>query len=958
MRLDPDKAITQLVHDAWGTRQGLPDRRVAAIAQTADGYLWIGTGSGLARFDGIAFTVFRSASVPEIGNDDIRALQVDGTGALWIGTYGGGLTRLQNGKFTRFTTADGLAHDTVYRISRGRGDVLWIGTGGGVSRLEAGAFTNFSTADGLDSNVVFPVLEDREGAVWVGTYGGGLSRYQDGEFTTFRAADGLGSDLILDLLEDPDGSLWVSTYGGGLVRYRDGVFSRFVGENGAGHDRPFMLLRDRSASLWIGNYDGGLSRLHEGRYAHFNRRQGLSDNLVLALFQDREGSLWVGTTGGLDRLRNGKLTHYSTAEGLSHDRVYAVYEQQAGTLWIATEGGGLNRLRDGQVSVFTAADGLASDNVVSLAGDRAGDLWIGTVGQGVSVRRGGRFINHGVAQGIQGLIYALAEGPDGAMWVGGSAGLGRLRDGQFTPLDKDDGLPAEAVRAMLQDRDDGLWIGSNGGGLSLLRQGGFTTWTGADGLGGNFVYALHQDDDGVLWIGTKDGGLSRFKQGRLFAFAGRGGMDNTAVYQILEHDGALWLSSPNRLLRVDKRQLDAVAAGSGALVETTVLDQAAGLRGGFNGGSQPAGWKAADGRLWFASDAGLVVVDPDSIPVNGLIPPVHIEWLLVDGRRVDGNAGAPANGIELPPGRGNLEIHYTALSLVAPDQVRFRYRLEGFDAGWIEAGTRRVAYYTNVPPGRYRFQVLASNNDGLWNQEGAVIAFHLTPAFHRTWWFAVLAGLAALLAVLALHGLNTRQLRRRSQALAGIVTERTRELAAANAALRRLSTLDALTGISNRRGFDQKFEEEWARARRHGWPLSAAMIDIDHFKPFNDGYGHQQGDDCLRQVADALRQGTARSGDHVARYGGEEFLVLLPNTGPEGAVAVAERLRRAIEALAIPHEFAGDTRHVTVSAGVGTALPGQDRIPGELIARADAALYEAKRSGRNQVAVVPENPLA
>lgn len=945
LELDPDKAITQLVHDVWGTKQGLPSKRVQAIAQTPDGYLWIGTLAGLARFDGIRFTVFPSSLYPALGNDDIRALYVDRDGALWIGTYGGGLTRLVGGKFKRYTIKDGLAHDIVYRVMQGRDGTLWIGTGGGVSRFAGGTCTNLTKADGLGANMVLALLQDREGAIWIGTYGGGLSRYRDGKIdATYRAADGLGSELVIDLHEAADGAVWASSYGGGLVRLTGGRVERIVAANGTPHERSTSMREDSSGSLWFGSYGGGLHRLAGGRISTITKAQGLSEDVIRALFQDREGSLWVGTLGGLDRLRNGKVTHHSTLEGLSHDRTFAVQEDANRTLWIASEGGGLDRVAAGRITNYSTADGLASNNAVSLAIDRAGDLWIGTVDAGISVKRGERFVNYGVEQGIRGLVFALEPDASGGMWIGTSTGLGHMRDGKFTLVRSSEGSAEQSIRSLHLDRHGALWIGTNGGGLSRYAGGRFETYTTEDGLSGNLVYAIHEDAKGTLWFGTKDGGLARFKDGRFFGFAGPGGLGSDAILAIVEHAGELWMTHPNRLVRVAKSQLDAFASGETRRVDAVAYDEADGVRGEFSGGSQPAGYRRADGKLWFASDAGAVAVDPDSIATNRLAPPVRIEQILRGGERLDISAGAAAPAVELRPGSSNFEFQYTALSLVAADQLRFKYRLLGFDEDWVDAQNRRTAYYTNIPPGSFRFEVVASNNDGVWNTRGDSFAFRVHPEFYRTSWFYALCGALLLIAAYGVYRLRVQALRARARSLAHTVEERTHQLternqeldglshqlAAANEVLQKISIEDALTGLANRRRFDEKLEEEWQRARRAGEPLSAVMIDIDEFKAFNDRYGHLQGDECLRRVASELMQGAARPGDLVARYGGEEFVVLLPDTDAAGALAVAERLRRAVESLAIAHQFtSGVLKVVTISAGVATVYSlGTNSLPG------------------------------
>lgn len=942
--LDPAKAITQYVHDSWGTKEGLPNRRVNAIVQTRDGYLWLGTADGLARFDGVRFTIFNSRTNPEIGNNDIRALFEDEDGALWIGTYGGGVIRHKDGRFTRYTTQDGLVHDVVYRIAAARGGGIWVSTGGGFSRLRDGRFTNYTAAQGLVNNRVFPVFDGPHDTTWIGTYGGGLSRLHAGKFTTFGEAQGLGSSIVFDILQDIHGKIWVSTYGGGLLRFDGDAITRFTTKDGLGENRVLDLLEDRASTLWIGTYDGGLSRLRDGRFTTYTKRDGLTDNLVLALYEDREGSLWVGTANGLDRFRNGKVTIYSTAEGLTHDRVYAVYENAAG-MWIATEGGGLNRFDQGKFTAITTAQGLAGNNVVSLGGDQAGNLWAGTVDAGMSRLGKGPIANFGIAQGLTGAVYAIVQTRDGDIWVGTSNGLHRWRNGTFTVFGKDAGLGDPAIRSLDPARNGDLWIGTNGGGLSRLRNGIFKTYTTPDGLGGNFVYALYRDHDDVLWIGSKDGGLTRLKDGRFFAFSAPGGLVNESIYQILEDDsGDLWMSGPAQLQRVSKRQLNEFADGQSKGIAATSYGEADGIRsGGFNGGSQPAAWKARDGKLWFASEAGVVVVDPARIPTNRLPPPVYVEQVKVDGRVL-----ALARGVKLPPGKGSFEFDYTALSLVAPAKVRFRYRLAGFDEQWVDAGTRRTAYYTNVPAGSYRFQVIASNNDGVWNTRGDTFEFSLKPVFYRTWWFYTACGALVFLLGFSVHRLRIRQLQLREAELSVLVEERTRELAAANEMLRQISALDELTDIPNRRSFEEKLEREWNVAHRHRWPLSAIMIDIDDFKPFNDGFGHQKGDECLRTVAGALRNATPRAADLVARYGGEEFVVLMPETDAVGALAVAERLRRRVEALAIPHPFARASKIVTISAGVATVFPHLGGEREDLIAQADRRLYLAKSAGRNR----------
>jgi signal transduction histidine kinase/streptogramin lyase len=514
---------------------------------------------------------------------------------------------------------------------------------------------------------------------------------------------------------------------------------------------------------------------------------------VYSIAEDREGSLWVGTGGGgLSRLRHGSFSVLSTREGLSHDQTSVVFEDRAGSLWIGTWGGGLNRFSPrGAHPVYTSREGLASDTVSSIFEDRRGDLWIGTHGAGLNRFRNGRFTVYDSASGLANdNVWGMAEDREGALWIGTSGGLSRLKDGAFSTFTAKDGLRNEMVRPILIDRQGTLWFGTNGGGLHRLQGGRVTALTTKEGLASDLVYSLYEDRDGVLWIGT-GGGLSRYERGHLTSFTTRDGLCESRVFQILE-DGSdnLWMSSNKGIFRVAKKDLEA-----GGRIDCALYGRAAGMKSSeCSGGSQPAGWKTRDGRLWFPTIQGAVVIDPDRVRSNLLPPPVVIEKVVLDEKPMPPHVFA-----ELPTGKGALEFHYSALSFLDPDKVRFRYRLEGFQKEWIDAGKRRTAYYTNIPPGTYRFRVTGCNNEGVWNESGASFGFTLRPHLYQTRSFYVLVTLAVILGACALYQIRVRRLKAREKELARLVSERTRDLAEATRSLEETSRhqADFVSGVTH-----------------------------------------------------------------------------------------------------------------------------------------------------------------
>ncbi len=782
--LNPELEPTQYVYRAWQVEDGLPQNSVFALQQTRDGYLWLGTQEGLVRFDGSRFTVYDKHRVDNLSSHVINVLLEDRSGGLWMGMDQGGLARYEDDIFVVYSADDGLPPGGVRALFEDRDGHIWIGTvGGGLSRYDGRSFTNYTIRDGLAGDVVLAIDQDREGTVWIGT-NGGLSALRDGQIESYTGADGLPGDEVWSLQATSAGALWIGT-NRGVTRLRGGVFLTFPELNSECGGIVTDLTQDRAGTLWIATLESGVCRISDGRLQVFNRQSGLSHQQVRALHEDREGNIWIGTDGGgLNQLRQGKFAVYGTKEGLSDDVVYAVFEDRDGAVWIGTEAGGLNRFHEARMTQYTSAEGLPSKFILSLHQDRNGTLWVGTYDVGLCQLRGGRFQCRGTAEGLASdFVRAIFEDSRGVLWVGTDAGLHRIKDGRTDLYTTEDGLMDESITSIVEDESGDLWIGTWNG-LNHIRQDRVDT----SGVGNphisNPVIALYEDGAGILWIGTWGGGLCRFTDGRTTCYGTTEGLFDDSIIQILEDDhGSLWLGSNKGISRIAKAQFDAYDDGQIMTLSTVVYDEHDGLRSReANGGTQPAALKGSDGRLWFSTLRGAAVIDPSAISQNPVSPPIVLEQVLINGESVKTSSMGT-----LSPDSRKFEFHYSGLSFVSSDQVRYQFRLDPYDDAWVDAGNRREAFYTNLPAGEYTFRVRAANGDGVWSERDATVSFYLEPRIYETAWFFVVCALTLLMATAAAYRLRTRQLKARQRELSSIVDERTHELQDRKKELERLN---------------------------------------------------------------------------------------------------------------------------------------------------------------------------
>jgi signal transduction histidine kinase/ligand-binding sensor domain-containing protein/ActR/RegA family two-component response regulator len=781
--LDLSKPITQYVHDIWTTESGLPQNSVLALAQTPDGYLWLGTEEGLVRFDGMRFVTFDRHNTPGLQSNEIDALLVDRRGNLWIGTHGGGLASVQGGAFKIFTKKDGLSNDFVRALYQDEHGDLWIATdGGGVNQLRNGKFHTYTHKDGLADDAVFSLCGDRRGGIWIGTHAG-LSHWANGLITNLTKADGLPGDDIRTVYMDKAGSLWVGTSEAGLCHLTSNGIARYTTRDGLSNNNIWSIFQDSAGAFWIGTIGGGLNRFYNGKFSRFTAKEGFSGDDVWAITQDREGSLWVGTSGGgLNRLRDASFVTYGMQEGLSSDVILAVYEDREGTLWVGTGDGGVNRLQGGEVKQISVRDGLPDNQVFSITEDRHGDHWFATR-RGLARLSRGKFTVYRSESGLPNdVALCTYSDSEGDLWVGTREGLSHFDGRRFTTYSTKDGRSL-GVLSIYEDRDHTFWVGT-GAGLMHFINGRFHTYTTNDGLSSNIVRAIWGDPDGTLWIGTDGGGLNRFKNGVFTSFTTRDGLFEDTIWQVLDDGGGnLWMSCNRGIFRAAKSQLNAFAAGKIRQISSHYFGVADGLRSReCNGGFQPAGYRLRSGLLAFPTMKGVAVVNPARLVTNQVEPHVLVENILVDNHKVAGNMLS-----RISPGKGQLEFQYTATSFIEPQKIRFKYMLQGFDKDWNDAGSRRTAYYTNIPPGNYRFVVIACNSDGVWSRSADSVALTLEPHFYQTWPFSALVIVSVFGFFAAAYRIRVNRLQAHQRKLEALVAERTEALSSSEKQLRQLA---------------------------------------------------------------------------------------------------------------------------------------------------------------------------
>ncbi len=930
--------LKNFYQDSWNTRNGLPHNSINSMAQTPEGYLWFATWEGISRYNGRGFHTFVRGEQTGLPDSGIRGLTLDDDGLLVVGARGG-FSRYQHPRWFPQQHLPAMVNH-VLRDNRGR---LWFATeGDGIYMRDAqGEQHHFSVQQGLPGLAVYRLLQTSDGRIWAGT-SRGLAVIGPNNIISVNRH--IPAAPVLALLQTREEQLLVGS-AQGLYGSKDQHFELMHPQ--LAEEAISSLLQDRDGALWIGTTDRGLARLGSLGLERLGMEQGLPDNRVLSLLQDTEGNIWVGTNGGLLRLRDAPFTSFTQEQGLAGNYVRSVLADDNGQVWAGTSNGLSVIDADGTRAVPVLLPDGKTPSILSLA--RQGDiLWLGTYTHGlVGLKPGQQPVIIDRDQGLSANeVRAILPARDGSLWVGTAEGLSRVHQGRVLTYGKQDGLPGEFVMALHQAENNDIWVGT-GVGAAIIEQGNPSRIRTLDlhsQENAEYAFGFYQQlGSDAVWIAT-DRGLLRYRYtDSSLSMVGRPhGLPIEKMFQpVVDYHGGIWVTTNRGILRLDLQQAHQAADGELAVIAFELFGEGDGMASSqANGGSGPSATLAADGSIWVATAMGVARVQPERLAElvqNNL--PVVLEQVTVNGQPV-----VPDTPLKLPAGSERIQIGFAGLGYVMPERIRYRTRLEGFDKEWVERGDQSLAEYTNLAPGNYRLQVAAAYPYSRWSDRQASLSFNIAPFFWQRPLFWAMLAVAGLILLWGIFQLRLRMLKHNAATLRRLVHEKTEALQQQTQNFERQAREDQLTGLANRRAFDDWLAQAWQRFSDKNQGFCLAVVDIDHFKRVNDQWSHSVGDEAIKTLARILST-QVREQDYVARWGGEEFTLLFPDTRLHDAMAVCERIRQRVadfDCSAIAEGLS-----LTISLGVAEAFATESAD--RLLAKADQALYRAKNNGRNRV---------
>jgi ligand-binding sensor domain-containing protein/signal transduction histidine kinase len=753
--LDPNRGLIQFPRDRWGMETGFPGGTIYAITQSADGYLWLGTEKGLVRFDGFNFQLIQHSDTPALPAGPILGLIADADGNLWIRLQSPSIVRYRNGKFEDVLTSLERIEPRITSMNLGKDNKILLSTfENGILRYNGEKFVTLASKAETPDSIIISIAETENGDIWMGTRDAGLNRLSEQKFSAIT--EGLPDQKINCLLPVGIGELLIGT-DKGLVRWNGSRLTKSGLPEMLNQIQILTMLKDRDANIWIGTDKLGLLRLSSDGITSLDKLNQTGNGAITALFEDREGNLWTGNDEGIERFRNCAFVTYSASDGLPSEKNGAIFADPENRIWFAPLEGGLFWLNGNQVKNI-AVDGLAEDIVYSIAGGRD-DLWIGRQRGGLThLRFTGNSLNaktytqkDGLAQNS---VYAVYQSRDGAVWAGTlSGGVSRLKNGEFTTYTIANGLAANAVTSITETADAAMWFATPSG-LNVLSNGNWRMFAMKDGLPSENIVSLLRDSSDILWIGTVKGLAFLDSSGQIRNIPENLAPLRESILGLTEDkNGFLWVATANHVLRVNREKLLNDSASEADIREFGLPDGLESIEGVKR--SRSVGTDAA-GRVWFSLGRGISMVDVSRLKIDSVPALVQIQRVAADGTAVE-----LQDDLRIPSVRQRITFKFAGLSLSIPERVKFRYMLEGFDQGWSEPTYMREADYTNLSPGLYSFRVIASNSDGVWNSQPAIIRFEIAPMFWQTWWFRVVCLIVLALGIIGLYRLRLHRVTRR-----------------------------------------------------------------------------------------------------------------------------------------------------------------------------------------------------
>ncbi len=767
--LDPDTNLEFLRYDHWKIKDGLPLNGTTSIYQSSDRYLWLGTQAGLVRYNGREFKVFSRDNVPEMAFQFVITITEDHERNIWFGTIGGGVYRIKNGKFESFNIEDGLPGNIVRRMLTAEDGKIWITTDDGL------CYWNGEKFDGKDIlpakvKAVRTITQVSNNRFLAGTEKGLYEIIEDESGYTSNLL-GFEAEDINEVVRESAGTLWLGTRLNGLIKVNGKNIKRYSTKNGMPSNSIISLRMDSNGALWAGTFSAGLVRIYKGKLSYLNKSNGLTSNSISDIYEDHEGSIWISTnTGGINRLADVRIITYTEKNGLASNSVFGVFQDSKARIWIGSLDSGITLIDGNRFYRYGKDDGLPSNCVYAFDEDADGNIWIGTIKGIVRYNALYRSFESGFPGVGNNSFRSIHVDSKNRLWAGSSLGvLYRFSGEKFEPVRNYN----YRIQYIHSEPDGTLWLSTRGAGIIRFKNSKSEFFNTQSGLSSDFIVTFHKDSKGNLWFGTNGGGANIYHNEKFYQITPEEGLPDRVIYNITEDNyGNIWMGSNRGIFMLPKDSIRDFLAGKTKSIEAITY----GLEDGMlsvecNGGNQPSVWKTLDGRLWFPTTKGVAVINPEKLKTLRNPPPIIVEDVKINGKNY-----YPDGKLNIPPGQGDLEISYAGITFIDPKRINYRYKLTGYDKDWHEVGNRLTAYYTNIPPGTYTFEVQSGNRKLRWSESTASFQFRLKPHFYQTTLFYILCFILISLLCVPGYKLRIRSLQKRKNELKKQVEERTQEL--------------------------------------------------------------------------------------------------------------------------------------------------------------------------------------